>query len=528
MQSIILAGVQVGEQDVLQRYLDQSIKYTADYMFFDPNAMVKDDDVKPTEEDLRRYYNDHSDEFKLEASRKFKYVLFPEGPSHLDSTGVAAAIQDVLARVKQGADFLTLAKQESETPVVDTVFFKHGELPAEKEALLFGAKAGDLLGPMTETDGYHLFKVLAFRNGTAEAIHASHILIDVANNDSSAALKLARQVAAEAKSGKPFADLARKYSKDPSSASNSGDLGWFVRGRMVKPFDEAAFKAKPGQVTGPVRTTFGYHVILVHAKDSREVRFADLHLAVRMSGQTRSEISQRAQDFAYLAKEGSGAFDREALQSHYTVVETPPFQKGAVIPGIGLNPAANKFAFGGKLGAVSEHISVQNGFAVCMITEVKEAGIRPFDEIKSGIESRVRHDKKLEKTKEAVAQMRQTLAPGDKLDKLPVTHPSGALQHLAEFTLAGFIPGVGRDLGFIGAVSALKPGEISKPVESARGVYLITLLTKSAFDSSAYASQRDLLRVQMINEKKNRFFADWSEQLKKSAEIVDNRDNFYR
>jgi parvulin-like peptidyl-prolyl isomerase len=528
LQSIILAGVQVGEQEVLQRYLDQNIKYTADYCFFDPNTMVKDEEVKPTPDELRRYYNDHSDEFKMEASRKLKYVLFPEGPSHLDSTGVVSSMQDILTRVHQGADFLTLAKQESETPVVDSVFKKHGELSAEREKLLFGATAGDLLGPIAEADGYHLVKVLEFRTGTSEAIHASHILIDVVNNDSVSALAQARVVLAEARSGRPFGDVARQYSKDPSSASNNGDLGWFVKGRMVKPFEEAAFKAKVGQIIGPVRSTFGYHIILVHAKDSREVRFADLHLNVRMSGQTRSDLSQHAQDFSYLAKEASGAFEREAQQSHYTVVETPSFLKGVVIPGIGMNAAANKFAFSSKVGAVSEQITGQNGFLICMVSEVKEAGLRPFDEVKAGIESRVMREKKVEKTKEAVTQMRRSLAAGEKLAKLTTAYPSASAQTLPEFTLGGFISGVGRDLGFIGAVSALQPGETSKPVESTRGVYLIQLISKSAFDTTAYSAQRDNLRAQLVSEKKSRFFSQWADQLKKSAEIVDNRDNFYR
>jgi parvulin-like peptidyl-prolyl isomerase len=102
------------------------------------------------------------------------------------------------------------------------------------------------------------------------------------------------------------------------------------------------------------------------------------------------------------------------------------------------------------------------------------------------------------------------------------------MQHLVNFTLAGGAPGVGRDPAFIGGISALKPGEISKPIEGQRGVYLIRLLSKSSFDSTAYNTQKDNLRTQLLSERRNRYFTEWSDQLKKAADIVDNRDLFYR
>src|ERR1700690_671982 len=99
-------------------------------------------------------------------------------------------------------------------------------------------------------------------------------------------------------------------------------------------------------------------------------------MSVHMRSQTQSDISQRAQDFSYIAKQGS--FEKEAEQSKYKVQETLPFQKDAVVPGFGLNNAISKFAFNNKAGSISDPVSVQNGFAVFMISEVKEAGMRPF------------------------------------------------------------------------------------------------------------------------------------------------------
>lgn len=524
LQSLLFASVLVPEDEIRQRFVDQNTKFEADYALFDLQ-LVKDDDVKVSDDELRRYYNDHSDEFKVEATRKMKYVNFPEQPSRDDSTSVTADMEDVARRARSGSDFAELAKTYSEAPPTET-YYKHGELAQEREEAVFSAKAGDILGPLNESDGYHVMKVLDFRDGKDEFVRASHILINIQNNDSVAALKEARDVTARAKRGEDFASLAKQFSKDPGSAIRGGDLGWFGKGRMVKQFEDAAFRAKPGQIVGPVRSPFGYHIIKLVAKDNREVKLTDIRMSIHVSQQTKNDLQQKAQDFAYLAKQGD--FTREAQQSKYTVAETPPFQKGAVIPGVGVSPAASKFAFGSKLGEVSEAMSMQNGYAVFMISEIKEAGIRPFEEVKNSIDGRLKRERKMEKVKAMAADIRKTLSPGDSLGTIHARTPNVSVQHLAQFTLGGAIPGIGRDLMFIGGVSSLSVGEISQPIEGARGAYLVKVTSRTPFDSVAFNSQKDALRSQLLSEKRNRFFSEWSDQLKKSAEIVDNRDQFYR
>ena len=250
LQSIVLASVNVSEGDVLQRFIDQNMKYEAEFILFDPNQLVKDDETKPNDEEVRRYYNEHSDEFKIDAVRRLKYIQFSYAPSAKDSEEIRLQVDDIARRAAAGADYLDLAKTYSETPVSET-FYKHGELGQDRETSLFGAKAGDILPAVKEFDGYHLIKVLEFRNGTEEYIRSSHILVNIENDDSVAALKKAKELYAAAKRGDDFAELAKKNSKDPGSGARGGDLGWFGKGRMVKPFEDAAFKAKPGQIVGP-------------------------------------------------------------------------------------------------------------------------------------------------------------------------------------------------------------------------------------------------------------------------------------
>lgn len=88
-----------------------------------------------------------------------------------------------------------------------------------------------------------------------EQVRARHILVE----DSA----LARELLIQLRNGADFAELAEKHSIDPGSAANGGDLGWFPRGRMVEPFEEAAFNAEPGELVGPVESEYGFHIIEV-------------------------------------------------------------------------------------------------------------------------------------------------------------------------------------------------------------------------------------------------------------------------
>jgi peptidyl-prolyl cis-trans isomerase C len=113
-----------------------------------------------------------------------------------------------------------------------------------------------------------------------EQVRARHILIktndDSSEDDLAKAKKRAQEIANEAKSGADFAELAREHSEGPTS-TRGGDLGFFPRKRMVPEFDKAAFSMKKGEVSDPVKTQFGYHVIkLVDRKPATEHKFEDV------------------------------------------------------------------------------------------------------------------------------------------------------------------------------------------------------------------------------------------------------------
>jgi peptidyl-prolyl cis-trans isomerase D len=114
--------------------------------------------------------------------------------------------------------------------------------------------------PVTDADLHTAYDKKKNTYILPEKRHAHHILI-AASKDDAADKKLADDVDAQAKSGKDFAQLAKQYSKDPGSAQNGGDLGWADRTTFVGPFTEALFGMKVGEISAPVKTQYGYHII---------------------------------------------------------------------------------------------------------------------------------------------------------------------------------------------------------------------------------------------------------------------------
>jgi peptidylprolyl isomerase/peptidyl-prolyl cis-trans isomerase D len=518
LQGVITASIRVGEGEVLQRYLDQFQQYNALYTAFDANALVRDDSVTVGDADLRAFYDETIDQYKTEASRKLKYVVFADIPSANDSATAEREIEEAASKARAGTDFIQLTAMYSEKPDSGTTFHR-GELSAPVDQAVFSATIGEVVGPLKDNEGYRLFKVLREKQGTDEYIHARHILLPL-GADSSAARAQALALLKEARAGKDFAVLASGFSKD-GTAQQGGDLGWFKKGRMVPAFEAAAFKARVGEIVGPVRTPFGYHIIKVEGRDNRERTVSVIQSKIQVSSQTKNDQLDRARDFVATARESDFATD--AQQLGFEVRETQVQGRGGVVPGIGLNENITRWAFDAKVGAVSEPFAVTGGHAVFTVVEKKEEGVRPFEELKESLRPQALRKKKLQMVTQMAAALRGKLADGDSLYRVHELNPAIAVQSTGSFTLAGVIPGIGRDPAFVGTVSALKVGEISPAVQGMRGAYLIQLLSKSALDSASYAVQRDGIRARMLQEKRSRFFSEWLQELKDRAQIDDRR-----
>lgn len=522
LQSRLLASIRVSDGEIKERFEKQNTRYEIKYISLDPNKFAKEI-TEPNDDEIREYYKTHQDEFRIQETRRLKYVVFSDAPSSEDSASVLRELENFKQQALQGADFVELVKNYSEIPYSD-VFFKHGELLPEIENEVWDKEVNEIVGPLKLSDGFHLIKILDERKGSDTFVRASHILVPL-SRDTAESYKLAKEILALAKKGEDFAKLAGTFSVDQATARKGGDLGWFGRGRMVKEFEEACFKAKPGEIVGPVRTQYGLHIIKVVAKDNRELKIADLKLSVRASSETIESQRKRAQDFSHTVSGKN--FVQEASALGLDIKTTPPFTKDSPIPGIGLNKTISDWAFSNKIGSVSPVFKIKGGFAVFTITEIKEAGIRPLEEVREAIKVRIRREKLKNKAFDYLADLRKKLNENEGLDGITKFDSTIEVKTASGFTLSGGIPGIGSDENVLGKLLDMKPNQISQPIKGNSFVYIIQLVNKTPFDSSAYKSQYETLKEQIYNEKRNTLFFIWLDNLKKNAKIVDNRSLYF-
>ncbi len=174
-------------------------------------------------------------------------------------------------------------------------------------------------------------------------------------------------------------------------------------------------------------------------------------------------------------------------------------------------------------------LPITGGVAIFKIAGMREEGVRSFDEVKAiRFGPGCLREKKMQKLREQIDSFYKNLGSNADLAAAAKSVPQVIDQKTGPFKAQDGPQGVGRDFAFIGRVAVLKPGELSKPFEGSRGFYIVKLLSRSPFDSTQFASTKNTLRDQILQEKRNRMVSDWLTALRDKADIEDLRDKFYR
>jgi peptidyl-prolyl cis-trans isomerase SurA len=212
-------------------------------------------------------YNDENREYRL----GHILVSVPEAASPEQIQKARQRVEDILARVRAGADFEQIAIAESDGQQAlsggDLGWRKTGELPSFFSDVVGQLKRGQVSDPIRSPSGFHLVKITDVRGDERHLIdqtHARHILLrpDALVSEQDVRTRI-NQLWQRINQGEDFAVLARAHSQDPGSASQGGDLGWITPGQMVPEFEEAMDKLAPGEISTPVESRFGWHLIQV-------------------------------------------------------------------------------------------------------------------------------------------------------------------------------------------------------------------------------------------------------------------------
>ena len=522
LQSLVTASITISEDEIIRKFKEENTTINSKYALF-PTNVYPDSTINISDDDLKEYYNNNLDKYRIEAQRQLKYVVFPDVPSKDDSLTIKSMAENISDNFqKDTLTFTETAKIYTDEPVTkDTV--ELSSLSTEAADELLKAKPHSVVGPVLTPQGYELINYITSVPSKQVLYRASHILINKMGSDEKN-YEEAMKVYEQLKNGADFEKIAKEKSSDPGSAVKGGDLGWFGKGMMVPEFEKAVFNGKVGVVQKPVKTNFGYHIIKVTGKSDKKYVIEKLAMPIKASPTTKDALFNKAGDFAYLANQDG--FEKAAESYNYKIQESTPFVKDAQsVSGIGTSKRIVSFAFNNGVNSISPVYQTQRGYAVVQVSKVISEGIKSFDEVKKSITPYVLQNKKFEKANEEAVKVKKQIN-GD-LDKVKNIYPKATVSETGSFKPTGNVPTVGRDYSFMEKALNLNLNKISEPVKGVRGYYLIDVISRTKFDSSAYNVQRNTIRDQILQEKKSTFLNQWLVNLKNDADIVDHRDQFY-
>ncbi len=349
--------------------------------------------------------------------------------------------------------------------------------------------------------------------------------------DSQKIFKLAQEIKEEASAGGDFAQLADEFSEDPSARNNHGDLGYFERGSMVKEFSDAAFAAKEGEIVGPVQTNFGLHIIYIHDKkiEDGEEKIHASHILFKFSPSALTiETAQNlSSNFAEEAPEEGFRITADKLK--YEIKQTPEFTETNYIPGFGQMTAAVDWLFRADLNDVSRVYRTSQGYTVFELSEILPSGFKPLEEVRELCRNRLEQQKRKVMAKEYAEKIKAQLDDNKTFAEIASADTSRKvmMDSTTQFSRTQPVPKIGRAAEITAAAFILEEGIISPMLESNRGYYFVVVTERTSFNEEAFLAQRENIRTRLLNQKSQKFFTEWYEQLKEEADIEDNRSLFF-
>ncbi len=366
--------------------------------------------------------------------------------------------------------------------------------------------------------------------GAPERRSAHHILIKVAKDANeelvAKARKQAEDLARRAQAGESFEDLASRHSEDAGSKAKKGDLGRFSRGVMVGPFDEAVFDMQPGEISAPVRTDFGFHVIRLDLIEAATTRpFEEVRQEVETTlkrEQAERAFFDKSEQLATLSFESPDTLEPVAEGLGVPLQETAPFPRGGGA-GIAANDKVIQAAFSAEVleeGNNSEPIELgENHVLVVRLKEHKPAEVRKLDAARNDIIAKLKSERARAQVQERGAVLLKRLKDGEDRAKL------GMEEKLAWTDKSGFTRNAAEpDRAIVREAFRLAAPEGDKPryagVELVNGDFgLFALLKVEAADPAKSGEQRKAVGARLARTAQTQDWQAFISTLRERAEI---------
>jgi peptidyl-prolyl cis-trans isomerase D len=477
LQALITGSAFVSDAAVRQEFNKQNTKVKFEY------AVLKEDDIKkglhPTQEELKAYYDSHQRNYanSIPEKRKIKYAM------------------------------IDTAKIQDEMKITQSELQAYYDQHRDQYRVAEQAKVSHILikTPLPGPDG----KV--DEKGVADAQRRAEDLLK------------------QLKAGANFEDLAKKFSEDPGSAKEGGSLGWIGKGRTVPEFEKAAFSQPIGQIGDLVKSSYGFHIIRVDARQDAHMKTLDEvkgEIEPVLKQQKAQEIAQKETDDLTQQAQSKG-LDAAAAAKGIPLVTSDFFARRDIIPGVGPATQLMDAVFTAAQNSPPETAATSQGFAVFQLLAIKPEATPTFEEIRSKVED----DFKNERARTLLAQKTQELSDRAKSghDLKKAAKELGAEIKTSEFVGPdGQVPDIGSMAGQASVAFSMKPGDISGPIETGANGIVISLLEAQAPTEAEFAAKRDQIRDTLLQAKEQELFGlyvnNLRDQMEKAGKIKINQD----
>jgi peptidyl-prolyl cis-trans isomerase D len=463
---------------------------------------------------------------------KLRNVLLAS--AYVSDDEVQKSYRDQVERAKVRYVLLPGARFAAETQAtpqeMQAYFQAHKEefrLPEQREAAYLLVEA-DKLRDQVKIDDQELrsaYEEQRAQYTQEEQVRARHILAMVNDQQTDEAARQKIEAARQRlQAGEDFAKVAAAVSEDPASGPKGGDLGFFGREAMVKEFSDAAFSAPPGRVVGPVKSTFGYHLLEVTERrpgGTQPFEQVKEQIRARLAAERVQTLAQtRADELAAKLRDNAP----KSLQEFQAAAQKSPgvsfaqasrFGRQEPVSGLGFAPSFNAAAFALEQGKVSDPVQVPRGWAIVYLTAVHPPRVPELKDVEARVRLAVVSDKQ---KKVAMQRLAEARGAGKTLDQV-AAELGVQVEESAEFGSQGAIPGIGFSPELAKAALSLQKGQGGGPVATSQGAVLFEVVDRKAFDPAQFAAAREQTRTTLRQEKAGRLLSSLIEQRRKEMGV---------
>ncbi len=515
-ENLLVKSVYVTNAEAQQEYAAQNNVAEVEYLYV-PYYAVSDSAVSVSESDLKDYYSENKNRYKVENTRSMKYVTFPIIASSEDSTYIKEEMMELKEEFKSVEDDSVFAGVNT-----DGLNFygnyQSATLPAQLKGNVSNLTIGDVRGPYLSGENYVLYKVSDIYEDTVFYANASHILFGDTEDDKAEA----ERVLQELKDGANFSAMAAQYGTD-GTKQRGGDLGWFKSGDMVSEFEDAVFsKNEAGLINNVVETEYGYHIIKVdEPKTNMVYEVATIERNITPSDETINVAFRDADLFASKVDDIS-SFEEIAKEDSLRVIPAVKLKKNDRRVGV-LGDARQivQWLFrDASKGSVSEVFELDNQYVIGVMTDETEEGYQSLEAVKTEVTAKVKNELKGQQIIESLKGTSGTLE-----EKAQAYGSDANVYSSSDLKLsANSLPNVGFDPYAVGLAFSLENGETSEPFASENGVLIINMGNKTV---APEIGDLTIYKNQLAQGLRNRVGFGISEAIKENADIVDKRYKFY-